>query len=48
VPAGFPQIAVQRTPNLTGNVRITGKIFENGFERPATKDELRGVRVVSP
>lgn len=46
--AGFPQIAVARRPELTGDLRLTGQIILNGTERPATKDELRGIRVVSP
>lgn len=48
IPAGFPQIAVERRPELTGDVRLTGKVLFKGLSRPATDDELRGIRVVSP
>ncbi|MGJ8626381.1 MAG: hypothetical protein ACSHXB_05405 [Sulfitobacter sp.] len=47
-PAGFPHIAVERRPELTGEIHLTGQIIFNGTERPATKEELRGIRVVSP
>lgn len=47
-PAGFPHMAVDRRPELTGDLNVTGEIVLNGNTRPATKDELRGIRVVSP
>ncbi len=47
-PAGFPHMAVPRRPELTGDLHLTGQILMNGSERPATKDELLGIRVLTP
>jgi len=47
LPAGTPQISVRPNPEFHGDVEITGKIVLFGRERPATKDELRGIRLVS-